>query len=102
MKNFAEVIGWASSLILVLTIGKQVYKQWRENSSEAVSKWLFIGQMAASVGFLIYSLLVWNPVFIATNGVMVVNGLLGLLIVLHHRRRAKREGQTDGLETERA
>ncbi len=106
MGNFTEIIGWVSSLILVLTIGKQVYKQWQENSSEGVSKWLFIGQMAASIGFLVYSLLVWNPVFIATNGVMVLNGLVGLLIVLRHRRHAKREekgaGTASGLEAERA
>lgn len=82
-----EAIGWISSLILVLTIGKQVYKQWQEGSSEGVSKWLFIGQMAASLGFLTYSILVWNPVFIATNGLMVVNGLIGLGIVLKHRKR---------------
>jgi uncharacterized protein with PQ loop repeat len=102
MGNFTEIIGWVSSLILVLTIGKQVYKQWRENSSEGVSKWLFIGQMAASIGFLVYSLLVWNPVFIATNGVMVLNGLVGLLIVLRHRRSAKRGNGAGNLEAEHA
>ncbi|MDQ3685612.1 MAG: hypothetical protein M3430_08415 [Acidobacteriota bacterium] len=106
MGNFTEIIGWVSSLILVLTIGKQVYKQWQENSSEGVSKWLFIGQMAASIGFLVYSLLVWNPVFIATNGVMVLNGLVGLLIVLRHRRHANHEekgaGAASSLEAERA
>ena len=32
-----EAIGWASSIILLLTIGKQVYKQWKEGSSENVS-----------------------------------------------------------------
>ena len=48
-----EVIGWASSLILVLTIAKQVYKQWQDETSEGVSKWLFIGQLAASLGFTI-------------------------------------------------
>lgn len=85
-----EAIGWISSLILVLTIGKQVYKQWQEGSSEGVSKWLFVGQMAASIGFTIYSWLVSNWVFVATNALMVVNGLLGLAIVLRHRRRAGR------------
>ena len=82
-----EAVGWVSSLILVLTIAKQVYKQWQEGSSEGVSKWLFVGQMAASLGFTIYSWLVSNWVFVVTNAVMLVNGLLGLLIVLHHRRR---------------
>ena len=84
-----EAVGWVSSLILVLTIAKQVYKQWREGSSEGVSKWLFVGQMAASLGFTIYSWLVSNWVFVVTNAVMLVNGLAGLLIVLHHRRRER-------------
>ena len=87
-----EAVGWVSSLILVLTIAKQVYKQWQEGSSEGVSKWLFVGQMAASLGFTVYSWLVSNWVFVVTNAVMLVNGLLGLLIVLHHRRRARAKG----------
>jgi MtN3 and saliva related transmembrane protein len=89
-----EAIGWISSLILVLTIAKQVYKQWREGTSTGVSKWLFIGQMAASIGFLIYSFMVRNWVFVFTNAVMVLNGLAGLFVVLYHRSRkgGEREG----------
>jgi uncharacterized protein with PQ loop repeat len=87
-----EAVGWVSSVILVMTIGKQVYKQWREGSSEGVSKWLFVGQISASLGFTVYSWLVSNWVFVVTNAVMLVNGLLGLLIVLHHRRRERRAG----------
>lgn len=86
----AEVLGWLSSGVLVLTIAKQVYKQWQEGSSEGVSKWLFVGQMAASLGFTVYSWLVSNWVFVVTNALMLCNGLLGLLIVLHHRRRERR------------
>ncbi len=85
-----EAVGWVSSLILVLTIAKQVYKQWQEGSSEGVSKWLFVGQMAASLGFTVYSWLVSNWVFVVTNAVMLLNGLAGLLIVLHHRKRGQR------------
>jgi MtN3 and saliva related transmembrane protein len=88
-----EAVGWVSSLILVLTIAKQVYKQWQEGSSEGVSKWLFVGQMAASLGFTIYSWLVSNWVFVVTNAVMLVNGLLGLLIVIHHRRRGRAKAE---------
>jgi len=102
-----EAIGWVSSVILVLTIGKQVFKQWKEGSSENVSKWLFIGQLAASLGFTIYSWLVGNWVFVVTNGVMILNGLAGLFIVLHHRRRERREegaknAGDGGLKAERA
>jgi uncharacterized protein with PQ loop repeat len=82
-----EVIGWVSSLILVFTIGKQVYKQWSEGKSEGVSIWLFVGQIAASIGFAVYSYLVWNPVFIFTNSIMVLNGIAGLAINLYLKRR---------------
>ena len=85
-----EAVGWVSSFILVLTIAKQIYKQWHEGSSEGVSKWLFIGQMAASLGFTIYSWLVNNWVFVVTNSLMLLNGLAGLGIVIHHRRREER------------
>jgi uncharacterized protein with PQ loop repeat len=85
--NKTELIGWFSSFILVLTISKQIYKQWQEGSSENVSKWLFIGQMIASLGFTVYSWLVGNWVFVITNLLMLVNGLIGLGIVLHHRKR---------------
>jgi uncharacterized protein with PQ loop repeat len=90
--NPTEVVGWVSSVILVLTIARQVHKQWQEGSSEGVSKWLFIGQMAASLGFTIYSWLVGNMVFVVTNSLMLLNGLLGLGIVLHHRKRQKQKG----------
>src|SRR5512146_3542879 len=87
-----EALGWLSSLILVVTIAKQVHKQWREGSSRGVSRWLFVGQIAASAGFTAYSWLVRNWVFVVTNGLMLVNALLGLAIVLRHRRRARARG----------
>ena len=89
-ETLTEMVGWVSSIILVLTIAKQVYKQWNEGSSEGVSKWLFVGQMAASLGFTVYSWLVDNWVFVVTNSLMLLNGLAGLAIVLRHRRREKR------------
>lgn len=85
-----EAIGWVSSVILVVTIGKQVYKQWKEGSSKGVSSFLFIGQLAASVGFVIYSVLVKNWVFTLTNALMIVNALLGFAIVSYHRRKSQR------------
>ncbi len=91
-----ELIGWFSSLVLILTIGKQVYKQWQEGSSENVSKWLFIGQLVTSIGFTVYSWFVRNWVFVVTNGVMILNGLAGLLIVRYHRRQAERKERSTG------
>ena len=85
-----EVLGWVSSFILVLTIAKQVYKQWKSGTSEGVSKWLFIGQITASVGFTLYSILVGNWVFVVTNALMLVSAIIGGLIVIKHRREALR------------
>jgi MtN3 and saliva related transmembrane protein len=91
-----EVIGWISSVILILTIAKQVHKQWHDHTSAGVSTWLFVGQLAASVGFTIYSLLVRNWVFAVTNGIMVVNGLLGYAITVRHKRRTSRSQKAEG------
>jgi MtN3 and saliva related transmembrane protein len=97
-----EAVGWISSLILVVTIGKQVYKQWSEGSSENVSKWLFVGQFAASLGFLVYSWMVHNWVFVFTNGFMLLNATAGLLITLYHRRRENGGDAAGKLEAGRA
>jgi uncharacterized protein with PQ loop repeat len=85
-----EVIGWLSSFILVLTIGKQVHKQWKSGSSEGVSKWLFLGQITASTGFTVYSVLVGNWVFVVTNALMLVSAIVGVLIIFQHRRAERR------------
>ncbi|HEX8195899.1 MAG TPA: SemiSWEET family transporter [Pyrinomonadaceae bacterium] len=89
-----QIIGFTSSFILLLTIGKQVYKQWSEGTSEGVSKFLFLGQITASVGFLIYSIMKNDMVFIVTNALMVVNSLVGIAILFHHRRRERKSQET--------
>lgn len=85
-----DIIGWASSIVLVLTLATQVAKQWRERTAAGVSRWLFVGQLAASVGFTIYSLLVKNWVFAVTNGIMILNGLLGYAITRRFKRDKSR------------
>jgi MtN3 and saliva related transmembrane protein len=84
---FKDVIGWTSSIILLLTISRQVWKQWQVGHSEGVSKWLFIGQIAASLGFVTYSWLVGNTVFIVTNLLLLISAFLGLGILLWQRRK---------------
>jgi uncharacterized protein with PQ loop repeat len=50
-----ELIGWMAATVLLATMGRQVYTQWRDGTSQGVSKWLFVGQLAASLGFVMYS-----------------------------------------------
>ena len=81
-----ELIGWFSSVVLLATLTKQVFKQWKEGTSEGVSKWLFVGEVTASIGFTIYSYLVRNWVFVVTNALLLVNAVFGVAIVFRHRR----------------
>jgi len=82
-----ELIGWAAAAILVATIGRQVYTQWRAETTAGVSKWLFIGQVSASTGFVVYSGLKQDWVFVATNAVMLATAILGQCVYLRNRRK---------------
>ncbi|HVA14412.1 MAG TPA: hypothetical protein VNF99_14265 [Stellaceae bacterium] len=92
----AELIGWSAAVILVATIGRQVYTQWRDGTSAGVSKWLFVGQVSASIGFVIYSWLAGDWVFVATNAVMLVTALLGQYIYLRNSRKRPGRGSRPG------
>lgn len=85
-----ELIGWAAAAILVATIGRQVHTQWRAGTTAGVSQWLFIGQVSASAGFVAYSWLVRDWVFVATNAVMLATAILGQCIYLRNRRKNRR------------
>ena len=89
-----EVIGWASSIILLATLIKQVKKQWDSGTSEGVSKWLFVGQLFASIGFTVYSYLVGNWVFTATNGILILNNIVGIYLYFHFAKKDKQAGKT--------
>jgi len=81
---WTEAIGWTAAAILLLTIGRQVYTQWRDGSTQGVSRWLFIGQLAASTGFIVYSWLVGNWVFVVTNVLMLATAAVGQWIYLRN------------------
>lgn len=89
----ADVIGWISAAILVMTLSRQVYSQWRSGSVDGVSKWLFIGQLAASLGFTIYSFLVENWVFVFANFFIFLTALAGELVYLRNKRHAGQGGE---------
>jgi len=75
-----ELLGWASSAMLLATLIKQVHKQWTSRTSEGLSKWLFVGQLGASVGFTIYSFMTGSIVFGVTNAILTVNSVVGIIL----------------------
>ena len=84
-----KAIGIAASVLLVATIATQIYKQHKEGSSKGVSRWLFLGQLGASIGFTIYSAMLRDAIFVFTNALMVVSALAGYVITLRFKRRER-------------
>lgn len=81
-----DLIGWASSFILLLTIGRQVHTQSKTGATGGVSKWLFIGQFAASTGYVVYSYLLHNWVFLCSNLALLITAIIGEALYAHNRR----------------
>jgi MtN3 and saliva related transmembrane protein len=82
-----DAIGWTSTAVLLATISRQVYSQWKSKATAGVSRWLFVGQISASVGFTIYSYLLHNWVFLFSNVAIVITAIVGESIYISNRRR---------------
>ena len=97
----AEYVGYASSAILLVTIGSQLWKQWHSGTSSGVSRYLFIGQFLASCGFVFYSALVGDAIFVVTNASLALAAIVGIAIVTHHQRRAGGRRSTEAVSLSR-
>ena len=82
-----ELIGWGAAAVLLATLARQVYSQWKSGAAQGVSRWLFVGQLVASIGFIVYSVLLNNWVFVVTNTLILLTALVGEGVYLHNRRR---------------
>lgn len=78
--QFVDLVGWLASAVLIATLIRQIYKQWRSDQIQGVSRWLFIGQITASLLFILYSALVGNAVFIVSNALILATGITGYVL----------------------
>jgi uncharacterized protein with PQ loop repeat len=85
-----DVVGWASALVLGMTLSWQVYTQWKSKTCAGVSRWLFVGQLVASAGFVVYSYLLENRVFVMTNAFNFCAALIGQGIYLKNKKNDAR------------
>lgn len=81
-----DIVGWAASAVLLVTLGRQIYTQSRDSNAAGVSHWLFAGQMLASTGFIVYSALLGNWVFIVTNSLILLTAVIGQVVMWRKRR----------------
>lgn len=87
-----ELIGWGSALVLLPTFGLQTYKQWHARHEPVATSGLLFFALAliGTGGQVVYSWMVGNWVYLALNGVLVVNNSVGLGIALHRWNLARR------------
>lgn len=87
MISAVDAVGWSASIVLFLTLGRQVWVQWIERCTAGMSDWLFLGQITASILFIIYSVLLANVVFIVTNAFLLSIAICGQVIYRRNVRR---------------
>jgi MtN3 and saliva related transmembrane protein len=81
-----DIVGWLATAILVATVGRQTWMQWTSGKTAGVSKWLFVGQIAASIGFVVYSVLLDNRVFVVSNSFLLVIAIVGEVLYMRNRK----------------
>ena len=80
--------GWASSIILLVTLVRQVYTQWRTHQRLGYPS----GSLSASAphrsGYIVYSFLLHNWVYVSSNIAILITAIVGEGLYLRNRRRA--------------
>ena len=94
-----HAFGYLASAILLATIGTQIHKQWKRGTTKGVSRWLFIGQLAASIGFTIESAMIGSTLFVVVNSLLAVSAVVGMVIWFVLRRR-ERTGRARGEDSD--
>jgi lipid-A-disaccharide synthase-like uncharacterized protein len=85
-----DVIGWTSAAILLATLLMQVRAQWNSRSDVGVSPWLFVGQLLTSVGFITYSAMKKDTVFVVTNSFIALVAIAGQMVYWRFSRKRRR------------
>ncbi|MEN5220461.1 PQ-loop domain-containing transporter [Stenotrophomonas sp. TWI602] len=83
-----DLLGWAATAVLIATLWRQIWKHWTAEDAQAVSTWLFVGQITASVLFIAYSAATGSIVFVVTNSLILLTAIAGQCLAWIKRRRA--------------
>ena len=80
-----NVIGWAAVALLFATMAGQAWKQWKDNVKRGIGKLFFVGQIAASTLFLLYSAMIGDRVFVVGNAMVLAAAVAGGSILWFNR-----------------
>lgn len=85
--DWKQWVGWAAVLVLFATMSGQAWKQWRDRVKHGISKLFFVGQVASSLLFLLYSVMVGDHVFVVGNTLVLAAAIAGGTILWWNRTR---------------
>ena len=91
-----DIVGWSASIVLIATLVKQIHTQAKQRDIRGVTRWLFVGQSLASAGFVAYSWLLQNWVFIVTNSLILLTALVGEFVFWNKKRASAKNDQVNG------
>lgn len=83
-----DLVGWGASALLIATLANQIHTQLKQETNQGVSHWLFIGQSLSSIGFIAYSWMLHNWIFITTNALILLTAIIGQAVFWRRSRRA--------------
>lgn len=86
---FPDSIGWLASFVLLTPLVRQMWARLRSGSVQAVSRWLFIGQMTASVLFLVCGPALHNTLFVVSNAAIPLAAVASQMAFIVTSRRRK-------------
>ena len=81
------LLGWVANHVYFSFLDQGGFENLGVNNSP-----YYIGQIAASAGFVAYSWLLDNLVFIVTNSLLLLTGIFGQYTYLRARRKAASKG----------
>jgi uncharacterized protein with PQ loop repeat len=82
----ADWVGWAAVAVLFATMTAQAWKEWRDRVKHGMSKWFFVGQVTASLLFIVYSAMVGNRIFVIGNVLVLTAAIAGGAILAYNKR----------------
>ena len=83
----ADYVGWAAVAVLFATMTGQAWKEWRDRVKHGVSRWFFVGQVSASLLFIVYSAMVGSTIFVVGNVMVLLAAIAGGGILAYNRAR---------------
>lgn len=91
-----HVFGYVASAVLLATLITQIRKQWQRGTTRGVSRWLFIGQLVASIGFIVESAVIGSALFVVVNSALALSAAVGMGLWFYQRRRERGDVEDEG------